>query len=353
MMNKHHKPARNPFMFRSRHTSHPVFVEDEFLCRRPRKRFRLRYLLMAALGLLLSAWAYQRLEASVVDKEVSLDDVAAGQLLLKSSTGKQMEAVSQNSSVHIKVSGMVAHVSVQQRFRNQTQEWVEGVYAFPLPDKAAVNRMRMVIGQRVIEGQVKEKVEAKKVYEQARAAGKKTGLVKQQRPNLFTTQVANIGPNETITVQLDYIETVAFDHGQFSLRFPMTITPRYIPGVPLNDVTIKEESLISSAMGWATATDEVPDASDITPWLNPKQATKGQLINPVTLTAELDMGMPLNVIESAYHNIVLSRQSHRYDVRLREGSVSMNQDFVLTWQPQAGSVPKAAVFIKHPRYPRR
>ena len=50
---------------------------------------------------------------------------------------------------------------------------------------------------------------------------------------MFTTSVANIGPNEEIVVAIEYQETLRYDDGTFSLRFPLAITPRYIPGTPL------------------------------------------------------------------------------------------------------------------------
>ena len=138
----------------------------------------------------------------------------------------------------------------------------------------------------------------------------------------------------------------------------MTITPRYIPGKALKQDAEKQEpekgaQLVTSPLGWAIATDQVPDAHLITPRLNPGTPSAGHLINPITVTAELDMGMDLQRIESAYHNIVLARQDASYQLRLREGQVSMNQDFVMSWRPVAGQDPKAAIFserIEHEDY---
>ena len=88
----------------------------------------------------------------------------------------------------------------------------------------------MKVGERIIEGQIKERSEAKKVYEQAKQEGKRASLVEQERPNIFTTSIANIAPRDKITIEIEYQETVRFDQGAFSLRFPMVVGPRYIPG---------------------------------------------------------------------------------------------------------------------------
>lgn len=334
---------------RSKRNERDIFTEKNDQFANPSSSRWPRYAMMIVavlLGSFLWFSAQASELASASETASTLDEVNAGQMLLKPIEGGQFTpALTQDSTVHIKVSGMVAHVSVSQRFKNQSTQWVEGNYVFPLPDKAAVNRMRMVIGERIIEGEIKEKSEAKKIYHEAKAIGKKATLVTQQRPNMFTSKVANIGPNEIITVQLEYIETIAYDQGEFNLRFPMTITPRYIPGMPLQDQDAENSGpLVSGASGWAVNTDQVPGANEITPFINPNLPTPQQLINPITITAELDMGMPLQAVESAYHNIVLARKDNRYQLRLAAGQVSMTQDFSLTWRPQPGDAPRAAVF---------
>ena len=128
-----------------------------------------------------------------------------------------------------------------------TAQWREGVYVFPLPDKAAVDHLTMRVGERVIEGQIKERAEARRAYETAKTEGRKTTLVEQERPNMFTTSVANIGPGEEIVVALEYEETLRYGDGAFRLRFPLAITPRYIPGAA---------TTMATATATATATAE-------------------------------------------------------------------------------------------------
>ena len=132
----------------------------------------------------------------------------SGSLLLRMKEG-YVTATLMNTDVEMSINGLVARVSVKQKFHNEGKEWVEGVYVFPLPDKAAVDRMRLYIGDRFIEGEIREKEQARKEYEQAREQGKKASLVQQNRANLFTTSVANIAPGEMVTVEIEYLETCA------------------------------------------------------------------------------------------------------------------------------------------------
>jgi len=87
--------------------------------------------------------------------------------------------------------------------------------------------MKILVGGRIIEGVIREKEQARKIYEKAKSEGKRTSLVEQLRPNLFTTSVANIAPSGVIDIEIEYQELLNLDQGNFSLRFPMAMTPCY------------------------------------------------------------------------------------------------------------------------------
>ncbi len=301
------------------------------------------YLPLAVAGICLCLL----LSASVA-RAAGLDEVAAGQLLLTSGNGDYRQAVSQRSRVHFDISGMIARVQLEQEFRNDSGDWAEGVYAFPLPERAAVRAMEMVLGERRIVGRIKEKSLAKQIYQQAKREGKKAALVEQQRPNLFTNRVANIAPGESVRVTLEYVQELDYVRGVFSLRFPMTLTPRYIPGQPLpraeEEPSLAGEFELNPYGGWAVATDQVPDAAAITPLLHPGAGTA--LVNPIEISAELDMGVPLARVESPYHPLALERDGGRYRLQLAAGRVEMNRDFLLQFEPVTGRAPAAALFTE-------
>src|SRR5947199_1892233 len=85
----------------------------------------------------------------------------------------------------------------------------------------------MVVGDRVVVGDIKERTEARVIYEQAKRDGQTAALTEQERPNIFTNSVANIGPGETVVVQIEYQEPVHQSAGVFSLRLPLVVAPRY------------------------------------------------------------------------------------------------------------------------------
>lgn len=67
-------------------------------------------------------------------------------------------------------------------------------------------------------GEVEARQAAREAYERAKTAGQKAGLIEQERPNIFTSSVANIGPGEIVVLQIEYQEPVHQSAAQFSLR---------------------------------------------------------------------------------------------------------------------------------------
>jgi Ca-activated chloride channel family protein len=259
-----------------------------------------------------------------------------GTLLFRSKTRTEnCAAPLLHTEVEIKVSGLVARTHVTQTFRNPSDEWFEGVYVFPLPESSAVDRMRMRIGERVVEGEIRERGAAKKRYEAARDSGRRAALLEQERPNIFTSSVANIGPQEDVVVEIEYQQTLRYDAGAFSLRFPMTVGVRYIPGAPLAE---------RSGGGWSPDTVRVADASRITPpVLHP---SKGP-INPVSIRVELDAGVPLSRVDSPTHRVRVGKDGARRDVvELDDGVTPANRDFELVWTPAVQAAPRAAWFAE-------
>lgn len=274
-------------------------------------------------------------ESARADDETTLDDVAHGSLLLHGETsGRYTSAPLLHTDVVFDISGLIVRAKVRQEFENDGDNWVEGVYAFPLPEDAAVDHMRMQIGTRIIEGQIKEREQAKRVYEQAKHEGKKASLIEQERPNLFTNSVANIGPHERVAVEIEYEQVLRYDAGKFTLRFPMAITARYIPGVPLDRF---------SGLGWAADTDQVPDASRITPPVR----NVGGAVNPISLTMHLNAGFPIGELESPYHAIKredIDAAKGVALIMLADEQTFADRDFELRWRPMSGQAPKAALF---------
>ena len=274
---------------------------------------------------------------------MGLNDATEGALLFRTGQpGRYLPAPILHTDVQMAITGTIARTTVTQEFTNPStrkEDWLEGVYVFPLPETAAVDQLRMKVGERIIEGQIKERAEAKRRYEQAKQEGKRTSLVEQERPNLFTTSVANIGPGERITVEIEYQETVRYENGQFLLRFPMAVGQRYIPGTP-----VIIEGQPPKGSGTMLDTDRVPDASRITP---PVQPPDQSVVNPLSLSITLSPGFPIEQIESPYHPIISIPDAEQvYHISLTEETVPPDRDFQLTWRQAPQTEPLATIFTE-------
>ncbi|SLM48140.1 conserved protein of unknown function [Nitrospira japonica] len=303
--------------------------------------------LLATLGLLsaglpaLLACGEEPRASDAASHLIGLKDVTQGTLLFKTGqSGRYLPAPILHTDVRITVTGTIVRAKLTQAFINPSHEkdaWAEGVYVFPLPETAAVDHLRMTVGDRTIEGEIKERTEAKKVYEQSKREGKRAGLVEQERPNIFTTSVANIAPGDRIMVEIEYQETVRYDQGTYSIRFPMVVGPRYIPGTP---VVMEDQPPV---LGWSLDTDRVTDASRIAPPV----ARPEHPINPVSLTVDLAAGFLPALIKSPSHPIlVVTEPDGRRQISLRDEQTPADRDFVLQWTAAAESTPIATAFTQ-------
>jgi Ca-activated chloride channel family protein len=131
------------------------------------------------------------------------------------------------NSASVNIAGVIADVTIRQVYVNSGRNTLEAIYTFPLSTKAAVYSMEMKIGSRIITARIEEKQRARQQYEQAKQEGKRTSLLEQNRPNVFTMNVANIIMNDTVVVELKYTELLVPEGGQYSFVYPTVVGPRY------------------------------------------------------------------------------------------------------------------------------
>ncbi len=226
----------------------------------------------------------------------------------------------EHTEIDAAINGPIATVTVKQRFRNSSGSPIEAEYLFPLPHGASVHTMRFRIGERTVEGVVKEKEEAKRAYEAARREGRSATLLEQDRPNLFTLSVANIAPGDVIEVTLIYQEKLGFDDGEWRFVFPMVTTERHHAGRP---------DAGPRAPGKAIPTTEVPDAAKI----RPPAAATGQRPANVQAKVEIRAGELIEPPRSPSHRIDLENLGGgAWCLKLHESETIPNRDFVVAFR---------------------
>jgi Ca-activated chloride channel homolog len=131
------------------------------------------------------------------------------------------------TSANVQIAGVIAKVKVRQVFENSGVKPIEAIYVFPASSRAAVHGMRMKIGSRTIEAKIERKAKARAEYEEAKREGKRASLLEQERPNVFTMNVANIMPKDRIEVELDYSELLVPEDAVYEFVYPTVVGPRY------------------------------------------------------------------------------------------------------------------------------
>jgi Ca-activated chloride channel homolog len=248
------------------------------------------------------------------------------------SPGLRVPAPVVAGTADIVINGITGRATIRQTFLNPEDSWVEGVYVFPLPDDAAVDRMRLRVDDRTIEGQIEERQAARKTYKRAADSGKRASLLEQERPNLFTMSVANIPPKGRIEVEIGYQQAVTQQDGRYALRFPMAVTPRYLPA-PSEFTGVNNSG--------------APSADNAKHLTFPIRSVDAPRSNPMALRVKLDPGMPLGVLESASHKLMVTEPKEgRYDITLASGAVATDRDFVLEWTLESPIRPAPALFVE-------
>ena len=259
------------------------------------------------------------------------DSAAPGQLTLLNRKGEAAALCPlRHTDVTADVAGYVARVTVKQEFINPSKVPVEAIYSFPLPSDAAVDDMTMTIGTRVVRGQIKRKEEALAIYEAAKAGGQAAALLDQERPNIFTQQVANIMPGAKVVITISYVNLLKYHEGEYEFVFPMVVGPRYIPSAgTIAGAQRGTPSGTAKFEGNPGTTPVVLDAHRITPPIAPPGTRAG---HDISLTVRLDAGIPLQAVAAVQHSVSVERHGRAgATITLENRQEIPNKDFILRY----------------------
>lgn len=217
----------------------------------------------------------------------------------------------EHTEAHIIVDGSIQLVTVRQVYGNPYSDPIETVYVFPLPESGAVYSMNMEIGDRRIEGEIKERLEAQRIYQEAISQGQTAALLEQERPNVFTQTVGNIMPGDDIVIEIMYAAPVDYNDGAWEVVYPMVVGPRFNPS-------------------------SVTDAERITPDIVPEDTRSGY---DIELSLTLDPGFPIREFESLNHAVSTEIQGNdRLVVELSRENEIPNRDFVFTYRTAGNDI---------------
>jgi Ca-activated chloride channel family protein len=196
---------------------------------------------------------------------------------------------------------------------------VEALYRFPLPGDAAVTAVRVRFGDVDIRAALKERGQAETEYQEARKEGRQAALVTRETPDVFTLRIAGIHSGQEIRVETCYVQLARPERAGWSLRIPLTTSPRYVR---------QDERTSRHAHGQPLA-----------------------LLRDPGHRFALDLALRgAEAVTSTTHRLEVAAEGNDKRVRLQEGEVLPDRDCVLAWQPlQESDRPALQVWLHQER----
>lgn len=306
-----------------------------FYYQHKKRKAKYRFRLLLALVLLTAGLATLAIAYAEQTTVHGNEHLFAPQLVLDDGHRQSLIAYPVNTSASVEVNGLIAYVEINQTFVNGENATLNGKYQFPLPPEAAVNYLNVRIGDREIVGEIMEKKAAKATFDKARRQGKKASLVRQQRANLFTNNIANIDPLAEISVTLRFVMPVTYQQGRFSIALPVAMTERY-------------QTLTSQQLDFQQSPAE-RDSEFFPAMPMAKQSS-------LQVNVELNAGVAVENIRSASHQIIVESRdkldsqnnqtgsNNHYKVSLTKGEGPVASGFELSWQLSPAEVPRIASY---------
>jgi len=216
-----------------------------------------------------------------------LKDTSGGEIALK------------GVKAHARLHGLLAEVAVEQSYQNPQDTNIEAVYTFPLPFGAVLLGLEVEIAGKKLSGQVVEKKEAERRYEDAVTDGDSAVMLEEAGPGLYTASLGNLMANESAVIRYRYGLLLNWQGDRLRFLLPTTVAPRY---------------------GDAEAAG-----------LQPHQTLESSLTveYPLELIVDVDGDLASAAIACPSHPIAMERTEAGLRVRL-DKKAYLDRDFVLT-----------------------
>ncbi len=138
--------------------------------------------------------------------------------------------------VTVSIEDQVATTHVDQVFVNEGRHEVEGTYIFPLPEEAAISEFSMWVDGQKLEGQVLERDEARRIYEDIVRRRQDPALLEYVGRDAFQASIYPIPPGGERRIELEYSQVLPMDNGLVEYVYPLN-TEKFSPR-PLEEVTV-------------------------------------------------------------------------------------------------------------------
>jgi Ca-activated chloride channel family protein len=185
--------------------------------------------------------------------------------------------------VDIKIDNQIAQTKVDQVFINNFHRDLEGTYIFPIPQDASISKFSMFMGGEEIKGEILDRQEARRIYEDIVRRKKDPALLEYFKDGMFKARVYPIPARGETRIRLGYSEILKLNGGICGYRYT----------------------------------------------LNTEKFSKDPL-QSVRLTVQINSNQPIKSIYSPSHNIRIDKESdHKVRVTYVEENTRPDKDFLL------------------------
>jgi Ca-activated chloride channel family protein len=144
---------------------------------------------------------------------------AAGTLTPKGSPHAPIQI--RDHRVEVVINNGFARTEVTQTFFNPNDTDLEAIYSFPLPKSASLSEVTIWAGEQEMNGEVVERDEAKRIYEEERDQGKDAGLAGKESYKTFDFNVARVPAGGETRIRFVYYQPLAIDTGVGRYVYPL------------------------------------------------------------------------------------------------------------------------------------
>jgi Ca-activated chloride channel family protein len=141
--------------------------------------------------------------------------------------------------VDVKIDGQVAVTSIDQEFYNPNDQRLEGIYMFPVPKGAHIDKFSMEIGGKMVDAELLRADKARQIYEDIVRRMRDPALLEYAGRDLFKARIFPIEPRSRKPIKISYTELLRSDAG--TMTYSYALSTEKFSARPIKSLSLKVE----------------------------------------------------------------------------------------------------------------
>src|SRR5262252_7618333 len=141
--------------------------------------------------------------------------------------------------VDVKIDRQIAVTAIDQEFYNPNDQRLEGIYIFPVPKGAHIDKFSMEIGGKMVEAELLRADKARQIYEDIVRKMRDPALLEYAGRDLFKVRIFPIEPRSRKPIKISYTELLRSDAGTVTYLYPLS-TEKF-SARPIKNLSVKIE----------------------------------------------------------------------------------------------------------------